>query len=149
MIVRKVSNKLVSFIRSLEGYSAIPYRCAANYITIGWGHEVKRGENFTEITEDQATGLLHNDLLVAEGTVCRLITGPQEDYQYDALVSFCFNLGGARLAASTLRMVVNRGEHDEAPIQIRRWVYAGGKKLKGLVHRRDQEALMYEFGWYD
>ncbi len=149
MIVRSVSDDLIDFIKNFEGYSSTPYKCAANFITVGWGHEVKKGENFTEISEDQATSLLHNDLLVAEQSVCRLITVSLEDYQYDALVSWTFNLGGARLQASTLRAVINRGEYNEAPAQIRRWVYAGGKKLKGLVRRRDQEALMYEWGWYN
>ncbi len=150
MIVRRVSNELIEFIKQFEGYSDMPYRCSAGYWTIGWGHAIKSTDPgfATPISKEEAIILLHNDLLVTERSVCRLITVPLEDYHYDSLVSWTFNLGGARLQASTLRSVINRGEYNEAPAQIRRWVYAGGKRLKGLVRRREAEAIIFEWGIY-
>ena len=56
---------------------------------------------------------------------------------------FTFNLGSGALQRSTLRRKVNREEHDDVPAQFKRWVWAGGKRLKGLVRRRSEEAITY------
>ena len=68
---------------------------------------------------------------------------PLTDGQFDALVSFTYNLGGGALQRSTLRGKINREEHAEIPEQFMRWVWAGGRKLKGLVRRRAAEAGLY------
>ena len=73
----------------------------------------------------------------------RLVTVPLTDGQFDALTSFTFNLGGGALQRSTLRRKVNREEHSAVPGEFRRWVWAGGRKLKGLVRRREAEAALY------
>lgn len=149
VIVRKITTAGLDFIKMFEqgprgGFAPVPYRCSAGFMTIGWGHEIVKGEVFNEpISEDTATAILLRDLLIAERSVCRLISVPLYDWQYDALVSFTFNLGGGRLQVSTLRQVVNREEHVAAPNQFRRWVYAGARKLNGLVRRRNAEAMMY------
>ena len=70
----------------------------------------------------------------------RLIRVPLEDGQFNALCSFAFNLGGGALQRSRLRRKVNREEHDAVPREFRRWVWAGGRKLKGLIRRREAEA---------
>lgn len=64
--------------------------------------------------------------------------------RFDALVSFTFNLGGGALQRSTLRRKVNREEHEDVPREFLRWVWAGGRKLRGLVRRREAEALLYQ-----
>ena len=61
-----------------------------------------------------------------------------------ALGSFAFNLGAGALQRSTLRRKVNREEHDAVPVEFRRWVWAGGRNLKGLIRRREAEAELYE-----
>ena len=61
----------------------------------------------------------------------------------DALCSFAFNLGAGALQRSTLRRKVNREEHAAVPHEFRRWVWAGGRKLKGLIRRREAEAVLY------
>ncbi len=73
----------------------------------------------------------------------RLIKVPLTDGQFDALVSFTFNLGSGAFQRSTLRRKVNREEHDEAPEQFMRWVWAGGRRLRGLVKRREAEIGLY------
>lgn len=61
----------------------------------------------------------------------------------DALVSFTYNLGSGALQRSTLRRVINRQSHHNVPSQLMRWVWAGGRKLRGLVRRREAEANLY------
>ena len=73
----------------------------------------------------------------------RLIETTFDDGQFDALVSFAFNLGSGALQRSTLRRKINRDDHLAVPAEFRRWVWAGGRKLKGLVRRRKAEAVMY------
>lgn len=79
-----------------------------------------------------------------ERTVLRLINVPLTHNQFDTLVSFTYNLGGGALQSSTLRRKINREEHAEAPEQFLRWVFAGRRKLKGLVSRRQAEADLYQ-----
>jgi len=68
---------------------------------------------------------------------------PLTDGQFDALVSFTYNLGSGALQRSTLRRVINRKNHQNVPAQLMRWVWAGGRKLRGLVRRREAEARLY------
>ena len=71
------------------------------------------------------------------------ITVNEALYRFDALVSFSFNLGSGALQRSTLRRVVNREAHVEVARQLMRWVFASGRKLKGLEKRRAAEAALY------
>lgn len=87
--------------------------------------------------------LLAQDVIVAELAVLRLIRVPLTSGQFDALVSFTFNLGAGALQRSTLRRKVNREEHADVPAELMKWVWAGGRKLNGLVKRRKAEAEMY------
>lgn len=73
----------------------------------------------------------------------RLIAVSLTDGQFDALCSFAFNLGGGALQRSTLRRKVNREEHTEVPAEFMKWVWADGRKPKGLVRRREAEARCY------
>jgi len=81
--------------------------------------------------------------MIAERAVLRLISVPLANGQFDALVSFTFNLGAGALQRSTLRHKVNREEHTDVPAEFIKWIWAGGKKLNGLVKRRKAEAEMY------
>ena len=122
------------------------YVCPAAWPTIGYGHVVRNDERerFTDgIDEAEAEELLRGDVAAAERAVLRLIRVPLEDGRFDALCSFTFNLGAGALQRSTLRRKVNREEHDAVPAEFWRWVWAGGRKLKGLIRRRDAEAALY------
>ena len=72
----------------------------------------------------------------------RLIRVPLEDGHFNALVSFAFNLGAGALQRSRLRRKVNREEHSAVPAEFQRWVWAGGRRLKGLVRRREAKAVL-------
>jgi lysozyme len=105
--------------------------------------EFERDRYVAGVGRDVAAAILRNDVRVSERPVLRLIRVPLDDGQFDALVSFTFNLGAGALQRSTLRRKVNRKEHGEAALEFRRWIWAGGQKLKGLIRRREAEASLY------
>jgi lysozyme len=144
--MRHVTPAGLALIKQFEGFSATVYICPAGYPTIGYGHVVKlhEQEKFASgITAEQAEALLRQDVQTAEHAVLRLIAVPLKDGQFDALVSFTFNLGAGALQRSTLRQKVNRGDHSNVPAEFRKWVWAGGRKLEGLMRRREAEAALY------
>lgn len=145
--MRHITENGLNLIKQFEGFSSEIYICPAGYKTIGYGHLVR--ENDKEmfaggITKAAGEALLIKDVRWAEHAVLRLIDVPLTDGQFDALVSFTFNLGGGALQRSTLRRKVNREEHDEVPREFLRWVWAGGRKLRGLIRRREAEGELYQ-----
>jgi len=143
--MRHITEDGLRLIRRFEGFAASPYICPGGYLTIGYGHVVKNPQAFRQpITEDEATQILAIDIQAAERAVLRLITVPLRDGQFDALVSFAFNLGAGALQRSTLRRKVNAEDHDDVPSEFAKWVWAGGKKQKGLIRRREAEAALYQ-----
>jgi lysozyme len=142
--MRHITQQGIDLIKRFEGFSANVYICPAGYPTIGYGHVLKEGEDFSKgISKHQAEILLRQNAQIAERAVLRLISVPLTDGQFDALVSFTYNLGGGALQRSTVRCVINRGEHSEVPRQLMRWVWADGRKLKGLIRRREAEVVLY------
>ena len=142
--MRHITQNGIDLIKRFEGFSRTVYFCPAGYPTIGYGHVIKSYEDFSVgIDEAQAEELLRQDAVIAERAVLRLISVPLTDGQFDALVSFTYNLGGGALQRSTLRRKINCEEHSEVPEQFMRWVWAGGRKLKGLIRRREAEAMLY------
>ena len=146
--MRHISKTGLDLIKRFEGFSPTVYICPAGYPTIGYGHVVKpqeRQQFASGITTKQAEILLRQDVQTAERAVLRLITVPLTDGQFDALVSFTFNLGAGALQRSTLRRKVNRGDHAAVPAEFGKWVWGGGRKLQGLVRRREAEIVLYVF----
>ncbi len=133
----------IQIIRRFEGFSPIPYRCPAGYLTIGYGHVVRSGEAWGNITVEEAEALLLQDVQDVENAVERLMTVPLTHGQYDALASFTFNLGAGALQRSALRRKLNRGDVFGAAGEFPRWVWAGGIKLRGLVLRRAAEQARF------
>lgn len=143
--MRHATEDGLRLIRRFEGFSATPYVCPAGYLTVGYGHVVKNPDAFRQpITENEATEILAVDVETAERAVLRLISVPLTDGQFDALVSFTFNLGAGALQRSTLRRKINREEHEDVPAEFLRWVWAGGRKLPGLIRRRQAESALYQ-----
>ena len=145
-VMRHITDRGLDLIRRFEGFSPTIYICPAGWPTIGFGHvvrECEREQFETGIDEDAGAALLRRDVGVSERAVLRLIRVPLDDGQFDALVSFTFNLGAGALQRSTLRRKVNREEHGAVPAEFRRWVWASGQKLTGLERRREAEASLY------
>ena len=125
-----------------EGLRLTAYEDAAGVLTLGYGHTkgVRRGD---KISEYYAKVLLKQDIAEFEEEVKKLGVA-QTEGQLDALVSFAFNLGIGNLKSSTLLKTIREGGSMLAiKREFKRWVYAGGKKLPGLVKRREWEARRF------
>jgi len=139
----KISQEGLALIKKFEGCELKAYHCAAGVPTIGYGstHGVTMD---MEITQEEADELLMDDVSKFEEAVTKAVKVPLEQNQYDALVSWTFNLGPSNLSSSTMLRVLNEGNYEEVPAQIKRWNKAGGKVLQGLIRRREAEALLFE-----
>lgn len=130
--------------KKFEGYSEKPYFCPAGIPTAGYGHAFQKGEKIRPLPKDEAEQVLIQDNAKAEYSTfkyCPVLLLESQERQA-AIIDFVFNLGGGRLKASTLRRRINQRNWIEAEKEIKRWVYAGGKKLNGLVRRRESEAIL-------
>ena len=139
----QVSSEGQALIQHFEGCKLEAYLCPAGVWTIGYGHTfgVKEGD---VIDQEAAEALLIEDLEEFEGYVAALCERSLEQCQFDALVSWVFNLGPGNLKSSTLLRRLNAGDLGAVPDEIRRWNKAGGRVLSGLVKRREAEALMFQ-----
>lgn len=132
----------INLIKRWEGFRSKAYLCPANVWTIGYGH-TKTAKAGQVISELQAKSLLIRDLAEYEQAVNELVTVPLTQNQFDALVSFAFNVGTGAFSRSTLLRVLNRGEYEKVASQFGRWVNGGGRKLPGLVNRRREERELF------
>ena len=136
----KTSQRGINLIKEFEGLRLTAYRCPAGVYTIGYGHTrgVKRGMT---ITEEEASAFLTADLRKSEKAVERYDSVYHwNQNEYDALVSFTFNCGVANL-----RALLRNGQRNRSQIAATLPLYrkAGGKVLKGLVHRRAAEKALF------
>jgi lysozyme len=138
----KTSQKGIDLIKHFEGCELKAYKCPAGVWTIGYGH-IKGVQEGDVITEQQADEMLVEELNEYENYINTLVTVPLNQNQYDALVSWVYNLGSSNLNSSTLLKVLNSGDYAGVPEQIMRWNKAGGKVLEGLTRRRQAEADLF------
>lgn len=141
----------------LEGLRTFTYACSAGVLTIGVGHALTSTEQSNGyiliggvpvyynngLTVTQVEQLLAQDLKRFERTINRTVTVPLNQNQFDALVSFCFNIGGGAFLDSTLLLVLNHGDYAGVPAQMRRWVRVTGTIVPGLQARREKEIKLY------
>lgn len=133
-----------ALIKSFEGLSLRAYPdpgTGGEPYTIGYGHTGGVGKNDV-VTETRADELLERDLQRFEDAVSQLCPITTQS-QFDALVSFAFNLGEGNLKDSTLRRLHNEGDYAAAADQFARWNKAAGRVLPGLTRRRAAEAKLY------
>ena len=132
----------IELIKKHEGFRSKAYRCSANVLTIGFGHTLNV-KSTDVITLDEAEYFLRQDVEFAEKEVNKHNLNINQN-QFDALVSFVFNLGVGNFARSTLLKKIKSNPNDPAiRKEFGRWIYAGGKALNGLVRRRREEADLY------
>ena len=138
----KISSNGIDLIKHYEGCETEAYLCPANVWTIGYGHikGVKEGD---VITEQQAHDMLVEELEEYEGYVNTKVTVDLNQDQFDALVSWVYNLGSGNFTSSTLLKVLNSGDYAGVPEQILRWNKANGQVLEGLSRRRESEAELF------
>lgn len=142
------SNDCIDLVARSEGCKLTAYLCPAGVLTIGYGHtgpDVKPGQT---ITQDRARQLLAADLARFSAGVSNLTPGLRlTQGQFDALVSFAYNLGLGALAGSTLMRLLRAGDVQGAAKQFDRWNKANGRVLPGLVVRRAAERDLFLKGF--
>lgn len=138
----QTSNTGIELIKRFEGCRLNAYQDSVGVWSIGYGHtkNVKKG---MLITQDQADKFLKEDLKVYENYVKTYVSYNINQNQFDALVSFTYNVGGGNLQKSTLLVYLNQGKITFAANEFDKWTYAGGKKLTGLVNRRKAEKELF------
>lgn len=137
-----LSRNGLDLIKSFEGLRLKAYQDSAGVWTIGYGHTggVRPGQ---QISQAQAEQYLRGDVRWAEQAVRDNVKVPISQNQFDALVSFTFNLGPNALKNSTLLKKLNAGDYAGAQAEFGKWVHAGGQRLEGLVRRRAEEAQLF------
>lgn len=137
-----VSYNCLNLVKEFEGCILQAYKDPIGVWTIGYGHThgVSQGQ---QITQDKADQLLVEDLTSVGNEVDHLVVVSLNQNQFDALVSFTFNVGGTNLAKSTLLKKLNAGDVPGAADEFDRWVYANQIKFDGLVRRREAEKALF------
>lgn len=136
----------LEFIKRFEGLRLTAYQDVGGVWTVGYGHTGPDVFEGRTIGAGQADALLRFDVRSAEDAVNELVAVPLSQAQFDALVSFTFNLGAANLRMSTLLKRLNAGEYDSVPSELMKWVHAKGKVVGGLVSRRAAEGALWRSG---
>lgn len=145
----KISENGLNLIKEFEGFSSAPYLCPAGVPTIGYGNTFyEDGTKVTlkdkPITEERATQLLE---FIANKTfsenINKVVKVPLNQNQFDALVSFAYNISNKNFNWSTLLKKLNQSDYEGASSEFLRWNQAGGKILSGLVLRRKKEKELF------
>jgi lysozyme len=145
-----VSKAAIALIKHHEGVRSRPYRCPANLWTVGVGHLIGDGKHLPDsynrtFSEAEIDGILKSDLRRFELGVHKMLPNvPLRQHEFDALVSFCFNLGLGCFQRSTLRQALLRGNKKAAMESLVKYCRAGGKILRGLQIRRLDEKALFE-----
>jgi lysozyme len=138
-----ISYMLLDKLKEFEGLRLEAYRCAGGKLTIGYGHtgsDVREGD---KISQYWAEELLKADVAKVAEQVQRMGVAHTQG-QFDALVSFAFNIGVERLRTSKLlRLIRRQDSYRNIKAEFKRWVFAGGRKLAGLERRREWEACRF------
>ncbi len=153
----QVGQRGKNLFKEWEGLVTHEYLDSGGAATIGIGHLLTRSERTSGklvirgqaldyrngLTEQQCWDLLDQDLGGAESTVNEAVTVPLNQNQFDALVSFTFNVGDGAFRGSTLLKLLNQGHYDQVPAQLKRWIRDNGHVVQGLINRRENEITLW------
>lgn len=143
----RISDKGISLIKQFEGLRLTAYQDSVGVWTIGYGWtqpvDGKPIRPGMTIKEETAERLLRTGLVSYESDVSKLLKVKLAQGQFDALVSFAYNLGARALSTSTLLQKLNAGDYAGAAAEFPRWNKAGGKVLPGLTRRREAERALF------
>jgi lysozyme len=145
-----VSKAAIALIKHHEGVRSRPYRCPANLWTCGVGHLIGDGKHLPDswnrtFSQEEIDGLLKSDLRRFELGVHKMLPNvPLRQHEFDAIISFCFNLGLGCFQRSTIRQALLRGDKTQAMESLVKYCRAGGKILRGLQIRRLDERALFE-----
>jgi lysozyme len=149
------STDAYELIKSAEGFSAVVYDCPAGHATIGYGHKLHDGpatDNDKRLlwSSDHAQIILERDTLLAAQAVDKAVTVPLNQHQFDALVSWTYNMGAGYLNAKSCTWLreLNNGNYEIVPSELKKWNKGTVKGiltvLPGLDIRRKKEAELFE-----
>ena len=143
----KTSDKGIEQIKSFEGFRSMPYQDVVGKWTVGYGHLMVPGDGLVQgspITMGQATALLKQDVGTAEEAV-NSCGAELTQNEFDALVSFTYNLGVGAFQRSTLLKLLKADRKNEAAVEFPKWSMAGGKEVPGILKRRhaEQECFLH------
>lgn len=143
----QTSEKGIALIKQFEGCKLTAYQDSVGVWTIGYGWtqpvDGKAIRSGMTIKQETAERLLKTGLVSYESDVSRLVKVDLTQGQFDALVSFTYNLGARSLSTSTLLRKLNAGDYAGAANEFLRWNKAGGKVLNGLIRRREAERALF------
>ncbi len=145
----KASNVCIQLLKHHEGVRYKPYRCPAGLWTVGVGHLIGDGKSLPRewdktFTQDEVNGILKSDLRRFELGISKMLPNvPLRQHEFDAILSFCFNLGLGCFQRSTIRQALLRGDKEQAMESLVKYCRAGGKILKGLQNRRLDEKQLF------
>lgn len=153
----QISANGLELLEQWEGFKPNVYKDSAGLPTIGVGHLLTKSElssgkiviNGTSVpysgglTNQQVLDLLSQDVNPAGQAVNNNVKVTLNQNQFDALVSFTFNVGVGAFTSSTLLKVLNQGQYDQVPTQLLRWTRSGGQVVQGLVNRRQNEIKLW------
>lgn len=146
--MRRSSDRVRELIKSTEELRTSPYKCPAGVATIGYGTTVypngKRVRTTDHpITKEKAEAYFNHSVGEVEKSIERLVTAPLQDCMFDALVSFVYNIGVTKFAASTLLKRLNQCDYLAACDEMAKWHHVNGKDSNGLIKRRAAEIAMF------
>ena len=142
--MRTLNNATMNLLKGFEKLVLHPYDDGYGYMTIGWGHLIKKGENFgSSITREKADELLRQDLRIAQAAVERNVRVGLNDNQYGALVSFVFNIGEGNFKKSSVLRYLNAGNLAGVPNRMALYNKSAGRVSKGLIRRRAAEMKLF------
>jgi lysozyme len=144
----RISQQGIDLIKQFEGCKLKPYLCPAKKWTVGYGHVLGNGATLAEadnrtFTKEEVDGFLKSDLVRFERGVLRYCTVPLTQFQFDALVSWSYNLGLGTLQRSTMRQKILRQDGEAASKELLKYDKVGGKAVKGLTRRRQAEYRLF------
>jgi len=153
----KVDSNYFDFLGVAEGYKSKVYADSGGLPTIGFGHlltksEINSGKIYINnvavkyslgLTPQQAMDLRRQDTSYVESCVNGLVQVALTQNQYNALISFTFNVGNEAFRTSTLLKKLNAGLYEEIPAQMRRWHHVAGKDVQGLINRREADVKLW------
>ena len=145
----KASNVCIQLLKHHEGVRYNPYRCPAGLWTVGVGHLIGDGKSLPRewnktFTQDEVNGILKSDLRRFELGISKMLPNVLlRQHEFDAILSFCFNLGLGCFQRSTIRQALLRGDKEQAMESLVKYCRAGGKILKGLQNRRLDERRLF------
>ena len=144
----EISKNGINLIKFFEGLKLDSYKCPADVWTIGIGH-TKGVKPFMRINEAQAYMYFNEDVQWCYDAIKSYVKVPLNQNQFDALVSFIFNLGTGNFSKSTLLKLLNQGNYNGAAEEFLKWTLAGGRSLPGLVNRRNAERRLFLKGKWE